>query len=100
MTYIGASHATCLRYRRFKGSCFITLFGSAVYHKINLQATVATSSTEADFIATVYGTKDEKYIPSILEELGLSRKVTAKLLCDNTASIIIENSKKPTYRDR
>ena len=47
-------------------------------------------------MAAVPGSKFEKLIYSILEELGLSRQEpTELLLCDNTAAIIMPNSKKP-----
>ena len=69
VTYIDSSYATSLRSSRYVESFFITLFGSAAYYKSDLKVTVATSSTEAEFMATVSGDKASKYISSILDEM-------------------------------
>ena len=71
-----------------------------MYYKSNIQPTVATIPNEAEFMAAVSGSKAEKYISSILEEMWFSRKVPEKLFCDNTAEMMIENSNKPTERSR
>ena len=47
-------------------------------------------------MATVSEAKAAKYISSILYDLVFSRQGHTKLFCDNTAEIMIENSKKPT----
>ena len=60
VTYIDASHATWLRYRISVGSFVITLFVLALYYKIKIQDTVATISTDAEFMVTVYGSKSTK----------------------------------------
>ena len=87
LTYIDASHYTYLSSGISVGSCVINLFMSVAYYNINIQATVATSSTEAEFISAVSGAKSEEYISSILEDLGLSRQVPTKLFCYNTSAI-------------
>ena len=74
VTYIDASHATCLRYRRHLGSYVITLFREAVHGKINIKATLSTISTEDELMASVYGDRVKKYISSILEELIFTRQ--------------------------
>ena len=51
-------------------------------------------------MAVVSGAEATKYLSSILEELVFSRKGYTKWLCDNTASIMIENKKKPKERTR
>jgi len=51
---------------------FIVVYGGAtVAYKAKLQTTVATSSTEAEFIATVYTAKAVKHLCSVLSDLGL-----------------------------
>ena len=74
MTYIDDSHATWLRSKRYVGSFVIIIFGTEVYYNSTLQSKVSTRSTEAEFMASVYGSKSAKYIYSILEEMGFSRQ--------------------------
>ena len=48
----------------------------------------------------VSGAKDEIFISSVLEELGLNSEGPIKLFCDNMASIMMANSENPTERAR
>lgn len=67
--FVDAAHATDLKTRR-SVTGYVLLFAlAAVAYKVRLQATVATSSTEAEFISAVSCAKDAKYIRSILTEL-------------------------------
>jgi hypothetical protein len=51
--YVNAAHATDLKTRRSVSGYVFTLAGGAVAFKSKLQATVATSSTEVEFVAAV-----------------------------------------------
>ena len=73
LTYIDDSHYTYLSSGISVGSCVINLFMSVAYYNINIQATVATSSTAAELMNAVFGAKNAKYISYILEVMGLSR---------------------------
>ena len=57
---------------RVSGYVF-TLAGGAVAFKSKLQPTVATSSTEAEFIAAVSAAKVAKYLRFVFLELGFSK---------------------------
>ena len=74
------------------------LAGGAIAYKIKLQATVATtSSTEAEFVATVNAVKIAKSLCTILKELGYVQQGTTLLYEDNQAVIaIMVNETKPT----
>lgn len=62
-----------------------------------MQATVATSSTEAGFITAIHATKLAKSLCSILEEPGFSQDGPMPLYKDNLAAIAMINQKnKPT----
>ena len=65
-----------------------------------MQATIATSSTEAEFIAAVHAAKTAKYLRSVLDELEFRQKQPTPLYEDNLAAIEMINSEKPTQRSR
>jgi len=75
---------------------YIIVFGGAVMaYKAKMQATVATSSTEAEFIAAVYTTKAVKHLWSVLNDLGLSPEKPMTIYEDNKAAIDMINDSKP-----
>jgi hypothetical protein len=76
------------------------LAGGAVAYKSKLQATVATSSTEAEFIAAVHAAKTAKYLRSVLIDLGFMRETDGPTLLheDNQAALAMVNSNRPTQR--
>jgi hypothetical protein len=71
--YVDAAHATDLKTRRSISGYVFTLAGGAVTFKLKLQATVATSSTEVEFVAAVSAAKVTKYLRSVLHELGFGQ---------------------------
>jgi hypothetical protein len=75
-----------------------TLCGAAIAYRSKLQAVVATSSTEAMFIAAVQAAKTAKYLRSILADLGYPQSGPTKLYKDNQAAILMTNAGKPTQR--
>jgi hypothetical protein len=63
-----------------------------------MQATVATSSTEAEFIAAVSTAKIIKYLRYVLQELDLGETEATTLYIDNQATMHMINDDKPTPR--
>ncbi len=100
VAYVDSAHGTCKRTRRSVTGYGITLAGGVIAFKSKLQATVSTSSTEAEFIAAVVAAKAVKYLRSILSELGYDQKNPTTIYEDNMAAISMINSKKPTDRTR
>ena len=98
--YVDAAHATNLADRRSVTGMVFTLAGGAIAYKSKVQATVATSSTEGEFLAAVYAAKTAKYLRSVLQELGFEQKSPTVLYEDNQAAIAMINEKKPTPRSR
>ena len=89
--YIDTAHATDL-----KTFCSVTgyafcLTSSAITFKSKLQATVATSLTEAEFIAAVSAAKVAKYLCSVLAELVIVQTKLTPLYVDNQAAIAMVN---------
>ena len=68
--YVDASHATCLCTQRSTGIHVQCLGVTAISYKAKLQPTVATSSTEAEFIAAVSCAKELKHVWHVLTQLG------------------------------
>jgi hypothetical protein len=98
--YVDASHATDLRTRRSVTGLSFCLAGGAIAFKSKLQPTVATSSTESEFIAAVLAAKIAKYLRSILIELGFPPSGPTLLYEDNKAAINMVNANWPTERSR
>jgi len=74
--------------------------GGAVACKSKVQAAVAASSTEAEFIASVSAAKTAKYLRSALKGLGFPEEDPAPLYVDDKAAIDVINQDKPTPRSR
>jgi hypothetical protein len=100
--YVDAAHATDLRTRRSVTGYVITLCGAAICYRSKLQSTVATSSTEAEFIAAVTAAKSIKYLRLVLADLGpkYAQDKPTTIYEDNAAAILMINSSKPTPRSR
>jgi hypothetical protein len=74
------------------------LAGGAIAYKSKLQATVTTSSTEAEFIAAVHAAKLAKYLWSVLLKFGVPQDGPMPLYEDNMAAIAMINERKPMPR--
>jgi hypothetical protein len=98
--YVDASHATCLDTRRSITGVIFTLAGGAIAFKSKRQATVSTSSTEAELMAAVFAAKMAKYFRSILKELEVEQTAPTILYEDNESAIKIVNASRPTERTR
>ena len=98
--FVDAAHATDLKTRKSVTGVRFCLAGGAIAYKSKLQATVATSSTESEFIAAVDAAKTAKYLRSVLADLGFPQDGPTPLFEDNQAAIAMVNESKPTPRSR
>lgn len=74
--------------------------GAAIAYKSKVQSTVATSSTEAEFLAAVTAAKITKYLRAVLFALDFGEPDATVLYEDNEAAIAMVNENKPTPRAR
>lgn len=98
--FVDAAHATDPTTRRSVSGYAFTYGGTVVAYRCKLQSTVATSSTEAEFIAAVSAAKVAKYLRSILSDLGHLHDGPTILFEDNEAAIYMANHGRPTERSR
>ena len=98
--YVDASHATDLKTRRSVTGFILTLCGGAIVYRSKVQTSVATSSTESEFVAAVSASKAVLYLRSILRELGIPQQYPTPMFEDNEAAILMINASKPTVRAR
>jgi hypothetical protein len=82
--FVDAAHAVNVKTRHSITGLVFQLAGGTIAYKSKMQATVATSSTEAEFIASVHAAKIAKYLCFILEELGFAQKDPTPLYVDWT----------------
>jgi hypothetical protein len=98
--FVDAAHAADLKTHQSVAGLVLCLAGGAVAYKSKVQATVATSSTESEFIAAVHAAKVAKYLRSVLAELGFPQTDATVPHEDNQAAIFMVNEKKPAPRVR
>jgi hypothetical protein len=84
--YVDADFAGDLDGRKSTTGFVLLLNGSAVSWCSKKQSSVATSTVEAEFIATAAAVKEVMWMGGMLEELGVAVK-TVKLFCDNQGAI-------------
>jgi hypothetical protein len=96
--YIDAAHATCVRTRRSMGAEVFYLAGADVMYRANLIIVICTSSTEAEFVVCVRGTKNAHYLRSILQQTGITQVSPTVIYVDSIAAIMMANAGKPTER--
>ena len=95
-----ADWASCLRTRRSFTGSLIKLAGAAVAYKTQLQATIATSSTESEFMAAYELGKALLYVRSLLWDLNVPQEAASRIYEDNDACTAMANAQKPTSRTR
>jgi hypothetical protein len=76
------------------------LAGGVIAYKSKYQATIALSSTEAEFTAASEAGKTILYLRSILHELGFSQYLATILWEDNSGALHMANAQQPTRRTR
>jgi hypothetical protein len=89
-----ANWASCVRTRRSFTGSLIKLAGAAVAYKTQLQDTVATSSTESEFMAAYEVGKMLLYVRSILWDLDVPQEAASRLYKDVCTAMA--NAQKPT----
>ncbi len=98
VAFADAAYATDIKTRQSVTGFIIVYGGAAVAYKAKFQTTVATSSTEAEFIAAVNTAKAVKHLCSVLSDLGLLSSNPSTIYEDNKAAIDMINDSKPTAR--
>ena len=62
------------------------------------QPTVATSSTEAEYMANSHATKEAIWLRSLLKLINFKQKTRTNMFCDNNGAITL--TKDPTFHAR
>ena len=91
-----ADWASCLRTRRSFTGSLIKLAGAAVAYKTQLRATIATSSTESEFMAAYELGKALLYVRSLLWDLDVPQEAASRIYEDNDACTAMANAQKLT----
>ncbi len=98
LTAIGTSNAdwvSCTRTQRSFSGSLIKLAGAAEAYKTKLQDTLATLSTESEFMATYNLAKMLLYVRSITRDLNVPQEVVSKLYKDYDACTAMASTQKP-----
>jgi hypothetical protein len=95
-----ADWASCLRTQQSFTGSLIKLAGAAVAYKTQLQATIATSSTESEFMVVYKLGKALLYVRSLLWDLNVPQEAASRIYEDNDACTTMANAQKPTSRTR
>ena len=98
--FVDSAHANSLKNRRSTTGYGFMLRGGVIACRCSTQSIVATSSTEAEFIAAVAAAKVAIYLRSIMHQLGYQQNHPTTLYEDNSSAIQMVNAKKPTNRSR
>jgi hypothetical protein len=96
VAYVDAMYAADLKTRKSVTGLSVCYVGGCIAHKSKLQVTVATSSTEAEFISAVSTAKIVKYLCYVLQELELTETELTLLYIDNHAAMHMINDNKAT----
>lgn len=84
--YCDADYAGDLDTRRSTSGYVFTLGGGAVSWSSKRQATVAASTTEAEYIAAAHATKEALWLRTLLQDLGQDL-ATMEIFADNQSAI-------------
>jgi len=98
--FVDAAHATDLEKQQSITGWVFCYAGAAIAYKSKLQTVIATSSTEAEFVAVVHAAKTARYLRSVLKDLGFAQEHPTVLYKDNQAAIAMINQCKPTTHSR
>ena len=98
--YVDSDFATCPKTPSSFTGVNMKLAGATVAYKTRLQATVAMSSTEAEFMAAADAGKIALFVRSILMDLDVPQEAATFLYEDNEGAISMGNAQKPTTRTR
>jgi len=98
--FIDAAHATDLEKQCSITGWVFCYAEAAIAYKSKLQIVIATSSTEAEFVAAVHAAKTARYLHSVLKDLDFVQEHPTVLYEDNQAAIAMINQQKPTTCSR
>ena len=73
---------------------------AAVYCKCKLQTSIATSTTELEFIAAITSAKTALYLRSILTDLDIPQSNPTPIYADNITAVHMANHNRLTLRTR
>lgn len=96
--YSDSDYAGCPFSRRSVTGYCMLLGGSCVSWRARKQATVATSSTEAEYRAAYEATQEIVWMRQLLSDLGYPQLEPTVLNCDNQGALAL--SKNPLYQSR
>ena len=95
--YVDSDYAGSLDTRKSQTGYVFTVFGSAISWKANLQAVVALSTTEAEFMAVTEAVKEALWLKGVLAELGFEQQ-SLSVFCDSQGAIHL--SKHQVFHER
>jgi deoxyuridine 5'-triphosphate nucleotidohydrolase len=87
-------------HRKSVSGIVIKLAGGVILYKTQYQATIALSTTEAEFTAACEAGKYILYVRTILQEIGLEQQQATILYEDNQGALLMANAQRPTKRTR
>lgn len=86
MAYSDADYGSCLNTRKSVSGVILILNNGPIIWFSRKQGVVATSTTDAEYIAAYDATREIVWTRRILEELGLRQSESTVLYCDNAAA--------------
>lgn len=96
--YSDSDYAGCPYTRRsITGYCML-IAGGCVSWRARKQATVATSSTEAEYRAAYEATQEIIWLRQLLSDFGYEQRESTILRCDNQGALAL--SRNPLYQSR
>ena len=96
--YVDADWASDVNDRKSTSGFVFMLAGGAICWSSKKQASVALSSTEAEYIAAAHASKEVVWLRRLLSELGQAPNAPTHLHIDNQSAIAI--TKNPKFHDR
>jgi hypothetical protein len=93
-----SDYANCLDTRRsVSGYCF-TLGNGIISWSSRKQATVGTSSCEAEYMASCHGTKEAVWLRALLHALGFTQLAPTQISIDNRGALVL--TEDPSFHAR
>lgn len=96
--YSDSDYAGCPVSRRSVSGYCAVVAGGCVSWRARKQATVATSSTEAEYRAAYEATQEVIWLRQLLRDLGYPQNSSTTLYCDNQGALAL--SENPLYQSR